>query len=820
MLTNNRLSSLRLVSQLSLALLLSAFSRGDELQLLWQIAPGDRTYITTGNTERGVAYNPITKHVLVVSRSDATIYILDAETGADVGTLNMGDGIVSGGTFPMNMIGVSDDGVIYMANLSTSTTAPFLRVYRWASEAAEAPTVAFEGDPAGANEEGVSNNPQRWGDSMDVRGAGASTQILFGSNAGSVAALLTTTDGETFTSKLITEAQIAGALGVSFGAGNTIWTKKGGASPQPLRHVQFDPATGAGTVLHEFPSSQFPATIGQVDVNGASNILAAIAIETPDNVKVYDISDLSAPPVLIDAENFPADNANGNAVGSVVATGDLIFALDTNNGLVAYRLIESVTAPSFVAPLPPATLNIIEGGYARIALNVSGTAPFTYRWSKDGTVLASETGSQLLLTNVTGGTAGAYEVIVSNSAASITNTTTVAITPSTRSARATELWRLPAGSRAYLGEANNDRGIAYNPANGHLLVASRAGGLNIYVLDGATGAELHKLQVPTDVVTGGTFAINMLAVADDGAVYVANLVTGGTGYRIYRWANDAASTVPTVAYEGDDGSGLRLGDTFDARGSGVNTQLLAGHNETTAAEQPEPPAAFIVYTTADGETFTANRFEVADAPAGSSRLGAAFGEGNTVFAKAPNHPLRQFSFDLAAASATLSNTFDIVNPAGIGPIGYDPVNKLLGGISVLTTPDNLELYQLDNAGTNLTLVDQDFFASDNPNPNGVGSVDFGGGNVYALDVNNGLIALKINPPGSEPTAPALSAPDMNAGAFSFTLTGTANASYKIEATSDFETWTEVSTVTAGAGGTVQVTDNSTQPRRFYRAVAQ
>ena len=50
------------------------------------------------------------------------------------------------------------------------------------------------------------------------------------------------------------------------------------------------------------------------------------------------------------------------------------------------------------------------------------------------------------------------------------------------------------------------------------------------------------------------------------------------------------------------------------------------------------------------------------------------------------------------------------------------------------------------------LVDQELFATDNANLNGTGAIDFGGGNVYALDSNNGIMAAVLGeipqpPPG-------------------------------------------------------------------------
>ena len=76
---------------------------------------------------------------------DAGSNVLNGTTGANVGTLNLGSGVISGGIFPLNMIGAADDGAIYAANLVTTNAIDpnngHFRVYRWASETAAAPTI-------------------------------------------------------------------------------------------------------------------------------------------------------------------------------------------------------------------------------------------------------------------------------------------------------------------------------------------------------------------------------------------------------------------------------------------------------------------------------------------------------------------------------------------------------------------------------------------------------------------------------------------------------------------------------------------------------
>ena len=86
---------------------------------------------------------------------------------------------------------------------------------------------------------------------------------------------------------------------------------------------------------------------------------------------------------------------------------------------------------------------------------------------------------------------------------------------------------------------NNDRGFAYNPATGNLILVSRAAGTatgtdRIRILDGVTGVDKGSLSQTG--LTGGTFLMNMVGVADDGAIYAGNLSTNLTSsaFKIYR----------------------------------------------------------------------------------------------------------------------------------------------------------------------------------------------------------------------------------------------------------------------------------------------
>lgn len=90
------------------------------------------------NETRGMAYGLVDgkDRVYVVTRTapGPRIIVYDAMSGDSVNTISLAS--LSGGTFPANAIGVSDDGVIFVGNLTTdAATSPF-KVYKLTSESA------------------------------------------------------------------------------------------------------------------------------------------------------------------------------------------------------------------------------------------------------------------------------------------------------------------------------------------------------------------------------------------------------------------------------------------------------------------------------------------------------------------------------------------------------------------------------------------------------------------------------------------------------------------------------------------------------------
>jgi hypothetical protein len=339
----NRTLRASVVSFAGLVTLQSALAQF-QLQPLWSLAPGLRPYLTTGNTERGMAYNPMTGHVLLVSRAGSvpTVAVLDGTTGADVGTLKYDAALITGGTFPVSMIGVADDGAIYAGNLTVNASTTNFKLYRWANEFAS-PTLVFDGTPAPGKTDGA-NNALRFGDTLDVRGAGTSTQVLLGSRGNGTASILTTTDGTSFSATLVQSDATGMAanngpfgLGIAFGEANTFWGKSSAGTP--LRELSFDLSSSSATTIKSAGAPDVSSLIFNIGVDPTSNLLVGISNNgtTAQTLSLFDVS--GPTPVLLDTESFPTANANSNGTGAIAFGGGKLYALDSNNGIVAFDVI-------------------------------------------------------------------------------------------------------------------------------------------------------------------------------------------------------------------------------------------------------------------------------------------------------------------------------------------------------------------------------------------------------------------------------------------------------------------------------------------------
>jgi hypothetical protein len=115
-------------------------------------------------------------------------------------------------------------------------------------------------------------------------------------------------------------------------------------------------------------------------VDPSQGLLAAVEVANPDNLQLYRLPTTTNPPVMLDQEFFPTDNANGNATASVAfGTNSTVYALDSNNGLLAMSLNLAATLPSLRFTSIAPTANPAPGAVVTWQSLVGGTYQLQYK---------------------------------------------------------------------------------------------------------------------------------------------------------------------------------------------------------------------------------------------------------------------------------------------------------------------------------------------------------------------------------------------------------------------------------------------------------
>jgi hypothetical protein len=320
----------------------------------------------------------------------------------------------------------------------------------------------------------------------------------------------------------------------------------------------------------------------------------------------------------------------------------------------------------------------------------------------------------------------------------------------------------------YLTAASTERGIAYNPTNNHLYLVSRAGGNNLRILDGTTGADIGSIPLPG--VSGGSGAVvNMIATDANGVIYLNNLTVNATTsvYKVYRFANE--SSAPTVAYSGTLLPGARVGDSFDLFGTGTGTTFVTGYGTTAATGNN----GYGILTTTDGTSFGGSSITFPVSPAaggtaaGDFRLGITFTtSANNVLGKQTGTVARNTSY-----SGTTGTSVNVTLTAGSETaMDYAVVDgkPLLATVDVGPSTASVNagalvfrVYDVSNLNSPAILGSLRIPAASlalNANGNLTGQVKFGAivddtATIYALTTNNGLQAFTFTIP--EPTSLSL-----------------------------------------------------------------
>ncbi len=321
-------------------------------------------WFTVGSV-RGMAYGTVggNERVYAADRANTTIRVMDAATGADVTPATAFDlAGVGGGTFAMNDVEVSDDGVIFLGNLTTDAAASPFRLYWWTSEGgAYADSLTI-----------TTATAQRLGDKFTVKGSVSDNSIevwvpAASSDPGIVHVLTTTDNGATWDVDTITLSGSntsipanSDATPLELGRAGDFYIVGNGTSPK-----RYD-STGAYVADSQFPVSDYTGSrngLSSFMLDGESHL--SVYTYRPDGtdtgnktgqVYIYNVSDTTSPvtvgesPLMgDDADTFSSIHGEANVRVNMDGSVD-VFAMDGVNGFVAYNF--DPNRPSMAAPVP------------------------------------------------------------------------------------------------------------------------------------------------------------------------------------------------------------------------------------------------------------------------------------------------------------------------------------------------------------------------------------------------------------------------------------------------------------------------------------
>ena len=340
------------------------------------LAPGSNPYVTTDNSQRGLGWNPVTKNVVLPSRSGGNfVAIINGTTGIVSGTLDTTG--VSGGTLAMMGAGVSDDGEIYVPNLQSGSSAlsPF-KIYKWTGENdTAAPTTAFS-----MVLPQTTSGAFRYADAFAVYGSGTSLKFAAaGTTTGTTGGLpnngnfmLGSLDGSNTNTiyRNIPNTLTASndyRLGITFVDADTVIGNQG-TSAKITDFVAATTLSNTGAIVTgSIAMGAADRPLDYTVINGQA--LLAVVNTNSSLISIYDITNPAAAALLTTGSTVSGSLVpNGNATGGLQwgemlsPTSQVLYAMSSNQG---------VQAMVFQAVPEPSTYAMMGGAFAVIGVIAS-----------------------------------------------------------------------------------------------------------------------------------------------------------------------------------------------------------------------------------------------------------------------------------------------------------------------------------------------------------------------------------------------------------------------------------------------------------------
>ena len=325
-----------------------------QVTTLWEKSAnsGTKPSWEAGSLTRGLGYGLVGgNHRLFVANRNASlggkqIFVFNALTGDSVAMLDTTG--ISGGTYPINDVEVSTDGIIFVGNLTTNSSTTAFKVYKYTSEGA-APVEAINYTSA---------TGYRLGDKFTVTGSTTDNSIIiWAANAaatGEVIKFTTADNGATFTPEVISVGTLVSFSSAAIGplANGDFYFNAHGGNAQKF--------TSTGTLVGTIPGTALSTSGSALRFlnlfSGNEFVAANDLLVSSNNAKILKVPGGSPASATAFASTpvLGATSAAGLGDLSVQKVSEYLFniyVLSTNNRFGAYQVdLRTPLAGDFYIP--------------------------------------------------------------------------------------------------------------------------------------------------------------------------------------------------------------------------------------------------------------------------------------------------------------------------------------------------------------------------------------------------------------------------------------------------------------------------------------
>lgn len=314
-----------------------------------------------GGYNRSVAFSAVSNQLFVANRTGslAGISVLNPGDGSVIGSVNGAD------TIQPDQILVGDDGILYAIPLDQTITSANFKIYSW-SNWNNLPFQCYVPTGSDGTSQGIIAG-FRGGDTAAITGTGTNTQILCGVNFGvattNCALIFGTSNGVNFKATLLcitnlpaSYSDLGPAHGISFYTNGTFIFKPGGLSSYLVRYPTNFASLGNPVNVGAIATNSLPGNSVVMDYSLSGGLLATIQLPQGANnssaITLYSLTSFTGISNIV-ATTTPNPNSNGNDTGGIAFGGtgktNLLFTLDSNNGLYAWNLVPGSVIETGVA---------------------------------------------------------------------------------------------------------------------------------------------------------------------------------------------------------------------------------------------------------------------------------------------------------------------------------------------------------------------------------------------------------------------------------------------------------------------------------------